>query len=443
LGPSVAAGASFASVSSITTDLGNTAVFPSLLSGGTLHLVSPETSMHAESLSAYMKANPIDVLKITPSHLSALLSSESEPLLPKKVLVLGGEALSWELVDRVQARSACRILNHYGPTETTVGSCTYEVGPTSDRTSATVPIGRPLPNTTAYVLDGRLAPLPVGVTGELFIGGAGVALGYVGREDETASRFLPDPFTTGPSARMYRTGDRVRMLADGSLEFLGRTDDQVKVRGYRVEPGEVEAVLERHEAVKLAAVVAAADDEGEARLLAYVVADATVSVEGLRRHLQAALPEYMVPARLAIVPDLPLTPSGKIDRQLLASRELAESERTAAYVAPRDVLEEEIAAIWSEVLRRDRVGVGDDFFELGGHSLKATQVMARVRSRYDLDVPFQTIFEQPTVSGIADAVRRLQKEVEDEEVEQIAADLGRLPREQAEVLLAGDHDERP
>ena len=402
LGPDGGDRATFGAVSALSTDLGNTSIFAALLGGGTLHLVPPADALDGERFAAYVRANPLDVLKITPSHLRTLLDAgEPAAVLPRRWLVLGGEALPWQLADRIEeARPQCRILNHYGPTETTVGTCTFEVD-SGSRQGATVPIGTPLPGTHAYVVDRQLRLVPPGVPGELCIGGVGVARGYVGRPDETAARFVPDPFADEPDARMYRTGDRVRALADGSIEFLGRVDDQVKIRGYRVEPGEVERVLAAHPAVRQAAVVARADADGGNELLAYVVHARDASTDELQRFLRDSVPAYMVPSRFVRVDALPLTPSGKIDRRSLPDP--GELEREVEYVAPRTPLEEELARIWEDLLGVERVGVNDDFFALGGHSLLATQAVIRIRNAV-ADIPLHSLFNAPTVAALAQAI---------------------------------------
>jgi len=394
-------GVSFAAVTALSTDLGNTSVFPALLGGGTLHLVAPGDAVDSSRFASYLEAHPIDVLKTTPTQLRALLDGDQPPaVLPKRWLVLGGEPLSWQLVDRLRAAApTCRILNHYGPTETTVGTCTFEIGATST-VGSTVPIGRPLPRARAYVVDRKLRPLPVGVPGELCIGGDGVASGYLGQPEQTQERFLPDPFADETAARLYRTGDRVRALADGDLEFLGRTDDQVKIRGYRIEPGEIQSVLGTHPAVRQCAVIARPSGDDH-ELVAYVVPQGDVSTDELRAFLGESLPAYMVPAKFVSLNALPLTASGKIDRRALPDP--AELELVAEYVAPRTPLEEELARIWADLLGVDRVGVHDDFFALGGHSLLATQAVIRIRNTI-ADIELHSIFDAPTVATLADAI---------------------------------------
>jgi amino acid adenylation domain-containing protein len=402
LGFAGAGGVRFAAMSALSTDLGNTSIFPALLGGGTLHLVSPDDAVDGERFAAYLRSHPLDVLKLTPSHLRALIDAvEPTAVMPREWLVLGGEALAWQLVDRLRkAAPRCRILNHYGPTETTVGTCVFEVGSAAPH-GATVPVGSPLPGTRAYVVDRRLQPLPLGVPGELCIGGTGVARGYVRRPDETAASFIPDPFTDEDGARLYRTGDRVRALRDGSIEFLGRVDDQVKIRGYRVEPGEVERVLATHSAVRQSAVVSRSDGDGGHELFAYVVRSDDATTDELQSFLRESVPAYMVPARFVWMDALPLTPSGKIDRRSLPDP--GEVERGVEYVAPRTPVEEELARIWQELLGVDRVGVHDDFFALGGHSLLATQAVIRIRNAV-ADVPLHSLFKAPTVAALAEAI---------------------------------------
>jgi amino acid adenylation domain-containing protein len=443
-------GLHFASVTTLTADLGNTAIFPALLSGGCLHVIDYDTAMDGAAFRRRAAARPFDVLKITPSHLAALLGEGDEAAaLPRRWLVLGGEAAPWALVRRVLAAGRCAVLNHYGPTETTVGSLTFAVGPdgAGDGRAATVPIGRPIANTQVYILDARGNPVPVGVAGELFIGGAGVARGYLRQPEQTAQRFVPDPFAGTPDAWLYRTGDRARYLPDGTVEFLGRADDQVKIRGFRVEPAEVEAALCRHPQVRQAAVVAR-EDRGDRRLVAYVVpADGlarpgAAGADELRGFLRQQLPDYMVPAAFQVCDALPLTPNGKIDRRRLTDLEYGPPPGEKPFVAPRDAVEETLAAIWQEVLGAERVGVDDDFFDLGGHSLLATQVISRILSRLEVQLPLRTIFETPTVAGLAATVARLRQEQQAEEIDQMLQELSQLSDEEVDRLLAAERGDR-
>jgi amino acid adenylation domain-containing protein len=396
-------GLQFAVVSAISTDLGNTCVFPPLIAGGCIHLISPAAAMDADAFAAYARRHPLDVLKITPSHLRALLAGGAVDILPRRWLVLGGEPLSWDLVERVNSLGAgCRVLNHYGPTETTVGSCTYEVKaerPPGD--PATVPIGLPISNTVAHILDDAIEPVPAGVAGELYIGGAGLARGYIERPEETSERFRPDPSAPGC---LYRTGDRARRLRDGNIEFLGRLDGQVKIRGFRVEPGEVEAALVRHPAIVQAAVVPRESGTGDLGLVAYLVAASEPRAEDLQAFLGKSLPDHMVPSLFVTIDRLPFTASGKIDRRALPDPASARQRHDDEYVAPRDELEAEIAGVWAELLGIERVGVVDDFFALGGHSLLATQAIMRVRRAHG-EVPLHAMLAAPTVAALAEVVR--------------------------------------
>ncbi|HEU0300193.1 MAG TPA: amino acid adenylation domain-containing protein, partial [Longimicrobium sp.] len=394
-------GASYATVTTLAADLGHTSVFPALCTGGALHVVTHERGGDAEAFAELMRRAPVDVLKITPSHLAALLAgSDPAAVLPRRRLVLGGEASRAEWIDSIRELAPeLRILNHYGPTETTVGVLAGFADQLRAAASGTVPLGRPLPGARVYVLDPQGAEQPVGIPGELFAGGAGVGRGYLARPGMTAERFVPDPFAPAAGARMYRTGDRARRLEDGSLEFLGRVDDQVKIRGFRVEPGEVAAVLAGHPALCEAAVVARTDD-GETRLVAYVVAadGEAPPADELRQALATRLPDYMLPSAFVALEALPLTANGKVDRRALPEPEYG-SEDT--YVAPRTPVEEVLAGIWTDVLRIERVGVHDDFFVLGGHSLLATRVVARIRQAFGAEVPLRALFEHPTVAGLA------------------------------------------
>ena len=396
----------FAVVSALSTDLGYTSVFPSLAGGGSIHLISPDVVMDPDAFAAYAAATPIDVLKITPSLLSALLAVGAEAVLPRRWLVCGGEQFTSELLARVRAHeSGCRILNHYGPTETTIGTCVSEVSADDDWLSASVPIGRPLENSQAYIVDTVAQPTPLGVPGELWIGGAGVARGYVNRHDETAERFVADPFSGVPGASVYRTGDRARFLPDGRIEFLGRVDQQVKIRGFRVEPGEVEATLLRHPGVRQAAVVVRGTLD-DLRLVAYVVASPQPSAEELRSFAGEWLPEYMIPS-IVPIDALPLTPSGKVDRKALPDPATIDLRSQHEHVAPRTEVEHEIAEIWQELLGVDEVGVTDDFFALGGHSLLATQMITRIRRQHG-NVPLRALFAAPTIAALAEAVAAAQ-----------------------------------
>ena len=376
------------------------------------------------------------MLKITPSHLSALLKANDGRVLPRRWLILGGERLGWDLVERVRGLSDCRILNHYGPTETTVGSCTMlvEEGP-GQYAPATVPIGRPISNTRCYVLDDRLEPAPLDVPGRLFIGGAGVARGYIEQPELTAERFLADPFAAA-GARIYDTGDLARRLPDGTLEFLGRADGQVKIRGFRVEPGEVESALRSHPAVANAAVVPVEETAGDIRLVAYCELGSPATADDLRRHVAEWVPEFMIPSAFVTLDALPLTDSGKVDR--LALPELADAApgEDGDYVAPRSAVEEAVAAIWADVLGLERVSVEADFFALGGHSLLATQVVAQVRTDFAIELPLHSLFVCPTVALLSTEIVGLMGTADNDETAKLLDELENLSDEEASELVA-------
>jgi len=373
-------------------------ILAALLSGAELHVADRETVLSPERLGALLRERRIDTW-ITPPALLDTLPDADFPAL--RTVCVGGDRCSAETAARWSRGR--RMFNMYGPTETTIYSIEHRVAAGA---AEAPPIGRAVANLRAYVLDASGEPSPVGVPGELHVGGAGVVRGYLGLPGLTAERFVPDAFGGDPGARLYRSGDRARWRADGALEFLGRVDAQVKIRGFRIEPGEVEAVLREQEGVRDAAVTVREDAPGGKCLVAYVVAGegAALSVSDLRSRLGARLPEYMVPAAFVALERLPLTPSGKTDlRALPAPRWGAER----AYLAPRTATESLLCGIWAEVLKLERVGVEDGFFELGGHSLLATQVVSRVREATGVEVPLRALFETPTVDALAERVESL------------------------------------
>ncbi|MEO6165513.1 MAG: amino acid adenylation domain-containing protein [Candidatus Binatia bacterium] len=294
-----------------------------------------------------------------------------------------------------------RWCNAYGPTEATITTTIFDAN-ANDCELQTVPIGRPIANTQVYLLDLHLNPVPIGVPGELYIGGSGLARGYLHRPDLTAERFVPNPFAGEAGHRLYKTGDLGRYREDGNIEFLGRMDDQVKIRGYRIEIGEVEAVLSQHPAVHAVAVLVREEQPGEKRLVAYVAADReALAISELRGFSRKKLPEHMVPAVFVILQQLPINPNGKIDRHLLSSLVYQEAESPGTFVAPRTAVERELVAIWAEVFGLEEVGVRDDFFDLGGHSLTAIRVINRIRDRLLVELPVRTVFDKPTIEDLA------------------------------------------
>jgi amino acid adenylation domain-containing protein len=441
--PSEAGGLQFATVSTLGADLGNTCIFPALVSGGTLHVVSYEDATDGGRFATYVSRHRIDVLKITPSHLGALMAAhEGGELFPRRYLILGGETLPLGLLELIAKRPVtCEVINHYGPTETTVGSLTFEARDAGRLAGAcaTVPIGRPIANTVAYVVDRRLRPTPIGVPGELVIGGLGVARGYLGQPDQTGERFVPNPFGVAEFDRLYRTGDLARRLPDGSVEFLGRVDDQAKIRGFRVEPAEVEAGLGRHPAVRQSVVAVVPDAAGEACLVAYVVPSGRTrpGEDELRRVLREWLPEYMLPSAYVFLDALPLTPNGKVDKRALPPPAQLERGSVRAFVAPRTPVEEQVAGIWAELLGVDRVGVEDDFFDLGGHSLLATRVVARVRKALKVDLSIRSLFEASRLGAFAERVEAATHA----ETLRLLGDLERLSEEEARRLVEAEGSE--
>ncbi|WP_321801004.1 non-ribosomal peptide synthetase [Caballeronia sp. J97] len=395
-----APGASMAMVSTVAADLGHTTLFGALCSGRTLHLLPARCAFDPDRFAAEMRAREVGVLKIVPSHLHALLEAQDPAdVLPSHALVTGGESLPWALVDRVKAlKPSCRVINHYGPTEATVGAiaCDASAFAAHERGAQGVPLGRPLPNAHAYVFDASGACVPPGGIGELHLGGPGIARGYLGRAAATAERFVPHPFAQGE--RLYRTGDRVRLLADGRLAFLGRLDDQVKIRGYRVEPGEVSAALRAIEGVAQAETLPV--DRDDRLQLASFVTGSVRSETALRDALAARLPDYMVPATIIVLDTLPVTSNGKIDRSALRAIALKPVEPAATSDAPRGGAEEAIASVWKDVLKAKHVGRDDNFFELGGDSILVLQVIARLRKRGLRATPKQ-VFDNATVAQLA------------------------------------------
>jgi amino acid adenylation domain-containing protein len=416
--------ASFALVQPLTVDSSVTAIFPPLLSGGCLHVVPRDGALDARALAATFVRHPVDCLKIAPSHLAALCAGTAgeAALLPRRWLIVGGEPsqLAW-LRGLADAAPECAVFNHYGPTEATVGMLMYHVGRERGAAgaafSAATPVGRPLANARAYLLDERMQPVPRGSLGRLYIGGDCLARGYLGRPELTAAAFVPDPFGAQPGGRLYDSGDLMRSTARGDLVFVGRRDQQIKIRGFRVELGEIEAAVARHPAVREVVVRTWEESPGRQALAAWVVArgGAPVPTPGeLRRFLAAKLPEHMAPSAVVALDALPRTPHGKLDAKALPAPTPAATVGPAAggeegLPAGRSPIEELVAAIWGELLGRDAAAGGDSFFELGGHSLLATQLLSRLRTVFGMELALREVFEHPTLAGLAarvEAARR-------------------------------------
>ncbi|HSF43683.1 MAG TPA: non-ribosomal peptide synthase/polyketide synthase [Thermoanaerobaculia bacterium] len=402
--PGLSAGETLLAVTTLSFDIAVLELLLPLTVGARVALVGRDTALDGVRLARALEAAGAGAMQATPATWRLLLEAGWKGAEGFRALC-GGEALPAALAEALLARSG-ELWNLYGPTETTVWSSVHRVvAPVAP--AAPVSLGKPVDNTEIHLLDGRLAPVPVGSVGELYIGGTGVARGYLGRPDLTAERFVPHPFGDAGS-RLYRVGDLARRRGDGTLEFLGRADHQVKVRGFRIEPGEIEAALVRHPAVSEAVALAVpGDGSGEARLVAYVTAVPAggLDVSGLRGFLQESLPGYMVPSAFVLLPELPRTPNGKVDRRALpAPGAPAAAGEPAA--SPRTPVEELVAEIWAEVLGVGSVGREEDFFALGGHSLLAIRVLSRVGKAFGVELPLRELFGAPTVAGLAAAVER-------------------------------------
>ena len=393
----------FLSVTTITFDIAALEIFGTLTVGACLTLVSRAVATDGTQLLAKLADSNATVMQATPATWRLLLAAGWQGYQPLKMLC-GGEALSSDLASKLLKRGTS-LWNLYGPTETTIWSTAYKVE--SDDNS--IAIGRPIANTQIYILDSDLQPVPIGIPGELYIGGVGLANGYVNRPDLTGEKFIPNPFLNSYSERLYKTGDLARYRSDGNIEYLGRIDYQVKIRGFRIELGEIEAVLAQHEAVREAVVLAREDEPGNKRLVAYVTSispspSVAVSPSILRGFLQKKLPDYMVPSAFVLLEVMPLLPNGKLDRKALPKPELTRPEMAETFVPAATFVESAIASIFAQVLGLETVGIRDNFFELGGHSLLATQVISQLRQTFKIELPLRYLFESPTVAALAEQI---------------------------------------
>ncbi|WP_342651311.1 amino acid adenylation domain-containing protein [Pseudomonas sp. REB1044] len=417
--------ASMALVSTIAADLGHTVLFGALCSGRTLHVLPEALGFDPDAFARYMAEQRVGVLKIVPGHLAALLQAgEPAAALPEHALILGGEACPPALLEQVRRlKPGCRLINHYGPSETTVGVLTHEIAELA-ADARSVPVGQALPAAHVLLFDDVLNPVADQVAGELYIGGASVAQGYLGQPGLTAERFVPDP--AQPGARLYRSGDRLRRNRLGQFEFIGRADDQVKVRGYRIEPAEVSRVLLGLEGVGEAVVLAVPMDGDAERLhlVAWCVPRAghALEAEVLRQQLQALLPDYMVPTQLVLLERLPLTANGKLDKRALP----APGAPRQQFVAPQGIVEQTLAAIWCEVLKLEQVGSTDNFFELGGDSILSLQIIARAK-RQGLKLSPKQLFEKQTIGQLAAVAKIIDRKTAQPVVEQVTGHLPLLP----------------
>jgi amino acid adenylation domain-containing protein len=387
---------------SISFDASVWEIFAPLMVGGQLIVARPGGHQDSAYLVELLTTQQVTMLKLVPALLQILL--EEDALVTCRCLrhvFCGGEALSPALQERFFERLEAQLHNLYGPTEATIDVACWTCEREGER--RIVPIGRPIANTQLYLLDAQFQSVPIGLPGELYIGGASLARGYLNRPELTAEAFIPHPFSAEPGARLYKTGDLARYLPDGNIELLGRLDNQVKIRGYRIELGEIETTLEHHPAIRQAVTLAREDTPGDRRLVAYCVPSQglVAHIHELRGYLQTKLPDYMIPATFVMLDALPLTPSGKVDRQALPAPGQARPALSEALVAPRTLTEDLLAGIWASVLGIAAIGIHDNFFALGGHSLSAIQVLSRLRKTFQVEVPLRTLFDAPTVVDLA------------------------------------------
>jgi amino acid adenylation domain-containing protein len=403
---------SYATVSTFAADLGNTMIYLSLCAGGTLNVTTKQQATEAAALIAHAKRHEIDYLKIVPSHLEALLAHDgSESFLPRRCLVLGGEAAAPGLINLVRKRAPqCAIYNHYGPTETTVGVLTYKVEADRDQQKG-LPLGRPLANNSVYILDQRFIPVAVGETGEVYLGGAQVTRGYVREAGITAERFVPNPF--GPrGARLYRTGDLGRFLPEGNVEFAGRADNQIKLRGNRIELGEIRSALNHHPEISDSVAIVTKDENDQQLLAAYYIAQRDLDISELRTFLADYLAEQAIPNHFGRLAKFPLNPNGKIDFQAIADIERTERLSPRRVVSPATPMEELLAGLWTNVLGVKQLSTDENFFAIGGHSLLATRIVSQLHRLLQIEVPFTVLFESPTIAATAKRLEFLLKQDE-------------------------------
>jgi acyl-coenzyme A synthetase/AMP-(fatty) acid ligase/acyl carrier protein len=368
--------------------------------------LAQEVILSPRALASKIAQERMTALFLTTALFNQIAREAPQAFRPLRHLLFGGELVDVRWVREVLTRGCPgRLLHVYGPTETTTFAAWFLVEEVSAEAD-TVPIGRPLSNTELYVLDATRQPVPVGVPGELYIGGPGLARGYHCRPELTAEKFVPHPFSDEVNARLYCTGDRVRWRRSGCLEFLGRIDNQVKIRGFRVEPGEIEACLRAQGSVCEAAVIVREDEPGDRRLVAYAVPHKgqEAAMQGLRQALKATLPSYMIPSAIVPLAALPLNANGKLDREALPAPNQSRGELPSEHAPPRSATQRDVAGIWSEVLNIDQLGLDDNFFELGGHSLLATQVISRLRAAFRVEIPLASLFSAPTVAALAEVI---------------------------------------
>ncbi|MBN1866411.1 amino acid adenylation domain-containing protein [Candidatus Sumerlaeota bacterium] len=397
----------FLQLAPVSFDAATFEMWGALLHGAVCVLYPDHGVPDPEVLRGILRKHRVTTLWLTASLFNTFIDESPEALRGVDEILTGGEALSVAHIRRaIDLLPETQIINGYGPTENTTFTTCYPIPRKLDPTITSIPIGRPIANTQAYILDSKMQPVPTGVPGELYAGGDGLARGYLNREEATAQRFVRNPFSPDPSSRLYATGDLVRYLPDGNIEFLGRIDTQVKIRGFRIELGEIEAALARHPGVREVVVDVRQDVPGEKRLVAYMVVNESSppSLNDLLDFIRRWLPDYMIPSGMVYLDSLPLTPNGKVDRRALPAVEQIRRTDLVAYEAPRNETERTIAEAWEEVLQIPKVGIHDNFFELGGHSLLATRVVARLKEAFRIDLPLRSLFDDPTAAGMARSI---------------------------------------
>ncbi len=422
----------FAQASNANFDAATFEIWGALLNGYKLVGLTKEIMLSPEQLREHLTRYQITILFITTALFNQLVSAQTDIFTSLRTILFGGEAINPSWVEAVLKNGPPeRLLHVYGPTESTTFATWYLIRQVPAG-ATNIPIGRPLSNTTLYVLDPHQQPVPIGVPGELYIGGDGLARGYLNRPELTQQKFVANPFSINPS-RLYKTGDLVGYLPDGNIEFMGRIDKQVKIRGFRIELGEIESVLSGHNAVQKSVVVVREDDGKDRHLVAYIVLNEAKNslqqnelIQELQFYLKQKLPNFMLPSFYVCLEDLPLTPNGKINRDALPPPD-PKTQLKAIYVEPKTDTEKRIAAIWQELLSVDKVGIDDNFFNLGGHSLLATQMISRLRAAFEIDLPLRTVFDRPTVAALASVItERLLAEAESDALENILAEVEQL-----------------
>ena len=429
----------FLQLAPISFDAATFEIWGSLLNGARL-VVMPAHTPSLQELGRAIRQNQITTLWLTAGLFHLMVDEQLEDLKQVQQLLAGGDILSVSHVLKLlREAKGCRLINGYGPTENTTFTCCYSITDASQIVNS-VSIGCPISNTQVYILDSQLQPVPIGVPGELYIAGDGLARGYFNRPELTARAFISNPFSDEPDARLYKTGDLARYLPDGNIEYLGRIDNQVKIRGYRIELGEIEETLRQHPAVQDAAAIARDDGSGNKGLVAYVVLDPDKlpSISNLRGYLQEKLPEYMVPSAFVTLESLPLTPNGKLDRHALPQKCDRVSEETA-FTEPQTPTEKELAQIWMAVLELEKVGTNESFFDIGGHSLMAMQLVSRVRMRFGVELPLYDFYAAPTIQNLAELVEEeILANADSNQIDELLDSLEKFDGEESQSVIVNE-----